>query len=128
MMIDGLYHFDGYGEMIKHHFKKIMNKANLAFINRSKNEFDDYLLQNNKCQIRFRYDRGDISCMIINLQNLQPYHVARIYKVLYPKEGTFSYKQRASAEDQLEKYAQMIEEKLMDVLNGDFTWELKIVD
>jgi hypothetical protein len=123
-MSNGLYHIDGLDEMIKKEFAGIIKKANMKFLDNSTRFGDDYSLANNKCILNFKFDRGDLSCLIVHPSSNRRYYSNLVYKILYPHENDiFTFSINSKYEDQLRVYANMIEQKLMNVLEGDFSWE-----
>ena len=125
-MANGMYHLDGLDLMINNSFKDIIHKADLTFKSYSQNNMDEYRLIGNKCQIRFVFDRGYISCTFINPMSQKVYHVAEVYKILYPDENAYSISLDVPYESQVDRYVQMIENKLMNIVEGDFSWENRI--
>jgi hypothetical protein len=118
-----MYHIDGFDEMILASFRDIINSANMKFVDKSMNEFDVYLLINDYCTLRFTFDRGELACTIINPKTGTRKDATMVYKKLYPTENQFPFLMDVPYKDQIELYARMISQKLMNVLQGDFSWE-----
>jgi len=76
--------------------------------------------------LKFSYDRGDIGCAFKqHIEANNQYMVSSVYKFLYPEQVYTEGNEQENAWDskvQLSRYSKIINAKLKNILNGDFSW------
>ncbi len=115
-------HIENFEELILRTFQDIIKEFNLSFKSNSNDFESDVKLIGTKCTIHFLYDRGELSCSLINTQTGRKYLSNLVYKLLYPNDKSFIFSVNDSPELKLGKYAQLIRTKLSNVIEGDFSW------
>lgn len=120
--MDLIINYPTFRQDIKDNFKDLIQEFDLKII-----ELHEgcYLLKGIKCNIRFTYDRGDISChfkQVSDYQDSPGYNVWAVFKHLYPsKEVSDNTKESYDAKLQLLEYSNIVKD-LKSVLNGNFWW------
>lgn len=98
-------------------------------------------LVNEKCIIRFLYDRGTLDCHFINpadkfklvatkapetLNGYFVYPVYAVWKLLCPKDkADVEYDPWQALDKQLMFMKQLLTSRLTNVVNGDYSWEFR---
>lgn len=72
--------------------------------------------------LRFTYDRGDLRCSFLDPILKRMFGVNLVYEFLYPRDRAFTFSINEPFTAQLDKFAIVIKERLMNVMDGDFSW------
>jgi len=104
-------------------FQSLRNEFDMRLITPSEGL---YVLHNDKCGIKFTYDRGDVSCAFLRRSDSlydYGYLVGSVFRYLHPdkihdNDSVREYDRRKQIFD----YAKVINDHLKNVLEGDFTW------
>lgn len=114
-----------FGQSIRFHFKDLITEFNLRF-DKPYADGDAFLLEGEKCDLRFTYDRGETGCAFKQKnQRFNPgYQVDFVCQFLHPfdrisDERTTDY---YNPDLVLAWYASIIQNDLKNVLQGDFSW------
>lgn len=120
--MDLLTNYPAFKRDIEDGFKDLITEFDLKLVELTEGS---YLLKGIKCNIRFNYDRGDISCdfkQVSEYQNSPGYGVWAVYKFLFPlKEAAGKSERIYDARLQLVEYSGIVR-NLKNVLSGDFSW------
>ena len=117
-------YYPNFDQDIKESFNSLIAEFDLKLEHPNEGTF---LLKGKNCVLQFIYDRGETGCAFnsINDIGVNPgYQVDYVYKFLYPEEKL----PEATIDDyynpkfQLNKFAYLIENKLKNILRGDFSW------
>jgi hypothetical protein len=120
--MDLLTNYPAFIQDIEDSFKDLIQEFHLKLL-----ELHEgcYLLEGARCNIRFTYDRGDISChfkQVSEYQDSPGYGVWAVYRFLYPlKEASNKTERVYDSKLQLIEYSDVVK-KLKTVLAGDFSW------
>lgn len=114
-----------FAQSIQLHFKDLISEFNLRLVKPYGGD-DHFLLEGEKCDLRFIYDRGETCCAFEqkNQKLNHGYQVDFVCRFLHPfdrisDEGTSNY---YDAKIQLSWYASIIQNDLKNVIQGDFSW------
>lgn len=120
--MDLLTNYRAFRQDIEDSFKDLIQEFHLKLVEPYEGY---YLLLGTKCNIRFTYDRGDISCQFKQISEPRDspgYSVWAVYKFLWPlKEAADKSERTYDAKLQLVQNSNMIK-NMKNVLNGDFSW------
>ena len=120
MSIDILTEYPVFKQDIEDSFKDLIKEFEVKLLELHRG---CYLLEGEKCSIRFTYDRGDVSCHFkqpSEYKDSPGYNVWAVSKFLYSTKE--SSKIIFDARSQLFEYLDIIQSKLKNVLRGDFSW------
>jgi hypothetical protein len=104
-------------------FSNILEKYSFKMI---KQEYN-YILDNQKCLLEIRYDRGEVVCKVKPPEmESKGYHVLNLNR--YFSKSVEEKKTWDSPLNQLKYYANILENNLQFILNGDFTWQKEYLE
>lgn len=119
--MDSVTNYFNFGRDIKNAFGLLINAFDFNFYEVYEGCYE---LKNQRCVLRFTFDRGDISCNIKQFQSKDPYGygIYPILRYLFKDDKFLSKGKIYDSQLQLIEYADIIDSKLKSLLKGDFSW------
>ena len=102
-------------------FQEITRKYDLKFFLDTNEIADIIRLVGSNIELHFTYDRGDLRCSFYNPITRKKYLVNLVYELLYPGENRYKFSVN-DPEGLIENFSKVIEERLSNVMLGDFSW------
>ncbi|MET0393315.1 MAG: hypothetical protein ABW019_09245 [Chitinophagaceae bacterium] len=119
-----MYKYPGFEEKIITVFKPIIEKYQFEPKFLSADSFSTLHLENPYCIIRFTYDIGEVGCVFINprTNTNAVYPAYSVLEYLFPTDKENFRSADWDVDVQVHHFFRLIESRLRNVLNGDFSW------
>jgi hypothetical protein len=118
--MNSLRNYSKFNQDITFAFGEVISKFHFKLIEIEEGVFE---LNNGKCLIAISYDRGVVLCFLNKPESVaeqKGYLLWSVYKYLYPNDRIDT--DLSEAHLQLKNLAVIAEEKLKNILLGDFSW------